>query len=180
MAKKRKSTTSASLPATAMDLDRPTSPQPQKSILSANTHSGVSKPTKPLRIPRGKGRRAQRLRKAKASERAEEVRGRTERKVERSKGRGKRRGERNAAWDEMNAKIKGALIAESGVRKGEANVIGEDKGAEEDEWTDEDQEELEHVGESVGDADKVIDGEGTGAAVHSEEMVAMGVDDGVL
>lgn len=80
----------------------------------------------------------------------------------------------------MNAKIKGALIAETGVRKGEANVTGEDKGAEEDEWTDEDREELEHVGESVGDADKVIDGEGTGAAVHSREMVAMGVDDGVL
>ncbi|KAL9012262.1 MAG: hypothetical protein Q9173_002971 [Seirophora scorigena] len=174
MAKKRKPTTSASLPATAMDLDCP------ESILSAKTHSGVSKPTKPIRLPRGKGRRAQRLRKVKASERAEEVKGRTERKVERSKGRGKRRGERNAAWDEMNAKIKGALVAEAGVRKHEANFIGEDKGTKEDEWTDVDQEELVDVGESVGDADKVMDGEGTGAAVHNGEMVATGLDDGVL
>ncbi|KAL9022694.1 MAG: hypothetical protein Q9185_000123 [Variospora sp. 1 TL-2023] len=178
MAKKR--TPSTSLPVIAMDLDGPTAPQPPKSILSANTHSGVSKPTKKsLRLPRGKGRRAQRLRKEKASERAEEVKGRTERKVEKSKGRGKRRGERNAAWDEMNAKIKGAMVAETGVAKREVDVEGEDNGAEEEEWIDEDVEEMVDVGGSVGDAKKWTGGEGMSAAVKSGETVVTGVDDGV-
>ncbi|KAL8776258.1 MAG: hypothetical protein Q9213_008336, partial [Squamulea squamosa] len=77
-----------------MDIDPPASapPVPKKTILSANTHAGI---TKPARQPRGKGRRAQRLRKEKGAERAEEVHARTERKVERSWGRGKRKGERN-------------------------------------------------------------------------------------
>ncbi|KAL8930638.1 MAG: hypothetical protein Q9208_000509 [Pyrenodesmia sp. 3 TL-2023] len=139
MAKKRKSTTT-SLATTAMDLDHPTPLQPKNPILSANTNAGISKPTKKsLHLPRGKGRRAQRLRKEKASERAEEIQGRTERKVERSKGRGKRRGERNAAWEEMNAKIKGALMTEMG--KGETKVVGgrKDEDEDEEEWVDEEE-----------------------------------------
>ena len=96
MAKKRKSTT-ITTSTTAMDIDHTLPPQPPKTILSANTHAGISKPkpTKPTRLPRGKGRRAQRIRKERAGERAEEVKGRTEKKVERSLGKGRRRGERN-------------------------------------------------------------------------------------
>ncbi|KAL8940009.1 MAG: hypothetical protein Q9216_003032, partial [Gyalolechia sp. 2 TL-2023] len=82
---------------TAMDLDHPppSHNQQRKPLLSAHTNAGVSKPAKSTRLPRGKGRRAQRLRKEKAGARAEEVKGRTERKVERSFGKGRRRGERN-------------------------------------------------------------------------------------
>ncbi|KAL8759924.1 MAG: hypothetical protein Q9184_003484 [Pyrenodesmia sp. 2 TL-2023] len=123
-----------------MDLDHPTPLQPKNPILSANTNAGIFKPTKKsLHLPRGKGRRAQRLRKEKASERAEEIQGRTERKVERSKGRGKRRGERNAAWEEMNAKIKGALMTETGMGKGETKAVGGKKDEDEEGWVDEDE-----------------------------------------
>ncbi|KAL8871362.1 MAG: hypothetical protein Q9198_007434, partial [Flavoplaca austrocitrina] len=94
MAKKRKS-----LPPSAtdnkMDLDNDHSsaaPPLKNSVLSANTRAGI---TKSVRLPRGKGRRAQRLRKEKGAERAEEVQARTERKVERSRGKGRRKGERN-------------------------------------------------------------------------------------
>ncbi|KAL8908955.1 MAG: hypothetical protein Q9207_000531 [Kuettlingeria erythrocarpa] len=133
-----------------MDLDH-SSPLPTKiPILSANTKAGISKPTKnSVHLPRGKGRRTQRLRKEKASERAEEIQGRTERKVERSKGRGKRRGERNAAWEDMNAKIKGALIAETRMVRGKAEVVEGKKGEDEEERVDGD--ESGKMVEQVGD-----------------------------
>ena len=96
MAKKRKS-----LPPSAVDSkmdldnDHPSAAPPLKnSVFSANTHAGI---TKSVRLPRGKGRRAQRLRKEKGAERAEEVQARTERKVERSRGKGRRKGERNVS-----------------------------------------------------------------------------------
>ncbi|KAL8749840.1 MAG: hypothetical protein Q9199_007442, partial [Rusavskia elegans] len=94
MAKKRKSTPpSGSNNKMDLDGDPPsTAPLANKSLLSANTHAGITKST---RLPRGKGRRAQRLRKEKGAERAEEVQARTERKVERSRGKGRRKGERN-------------------------------------------------------------------------------------
>ncbi|KAL8804060.1 MAG: hypothetical protein Q9200_005972, partial [Gallowayella weberi] len=78
--RKRKSTPASST--TAMDLDKPSKskhnpPKPSKSLLSAHTDAGI---TKRARVPRGKGRRAQRIRKEKGAERAEEVQARTERK----------------------------------------------------------------------------------------------------
>lgn len=79
----------------------------------------------------------------------------------------------------MNAKIKGAMVAETGVGKREVDVEGEDNGAEEEEWIDEDVEEMVDVGGSVGDGKKVTGGEGMSAAVKSGETVATGVDDGV-
>ena len=83
-----------------MDLDNDPPPAPPLSknpplLLSANTHAGI---TKPSRLPRGKGRRAQRIRKEKGAERAEEVQARTARKVERSRGKGRRKGERNVSF----------------------------------------------------------------------------------
>ena len=84
-----------------MDLDNddaPPAPQTSKNppfLLTANTHAGI---TKPSRLPRGKGRRAQRIRKEKGAERAEEVQARTARKVERSRGKGRRKGERNVSF----------------------------------------------------------------------------------
>ncbi|KAL8833335.1 MAG: hypothetical protein Q9170_004324 [Blastenia crenularia] len=116
MAKKRKLTPN---PPIAMDLGLPRSSQPQqKSILSANTNAGISKSSKPAQLPRGKGRRAQRLRKEKAGVKAEEVKGRTEGKVDRSLGKGRRRAQRNAKWEEMNVKIKDAMVDEVGLQKG--------------------------------------------------------------
>ncbi|KAI4234647.1 MAG: hypothetical protein LQ349_003661 [Xanthoria aureola] len=116
-----------------MDLDNDPPPAPPLSknpplLLSANTHAGI---TKPSRLPRGKGRRAQRIRKEKGAERAEEVQARTERKVERSRGKGRRKGERNAAWEELNRKIKGAGAAEVVVGKGKGDRLGEG------DWVDE-------------------------------------------
>ncbi|KAL8998307.1 MAG: hypothetical protein Q9169_002621 [Polycauliona sp. 2 TL-2023] len=120
-----------------MDLDLDTPPSApsllNKSLLSANTHAGI---TKSIRLPRGKGRRAQRIRKEKGAERAEEVQARTERKVERSRGKGRRKGERNAAWEELNKKIKGSVASEAIVGgKGKLNQSERDDG--EEEWVDE-------------------------------------------
>ncbi|KAL9002460.1 MAG: hypothetical protein Q9188_004610 [Gyalolechia gomerana] len=138
MAKKRKPLSNPPT-STAMDLDHPSpSHRPQKSLLSANTNAGVSKPTKTTRLPRGKGRRAQRLRKEKAGARAEEVKGRTERKVERSFGKGRRRGERNAKWEDMNEKIKGALVEGRGTGNVRERGVGQkEKASGEEEWVDE-------------------------------------------
>ncbi|KAL8770531.1 MAG: hypothetical protein Q9209_003787 [Squamulea sp. 1 TL-2023] len=131
MAKKRKSIPPST---TKMDVDSPAPAPPlsEKSILSANTRTGIAKP---IRQPRGKGRRTQRLRKEKGAERAEEVHARTERKVERSRGRGKRKGERNAAWEELNKKIKGAVAAEVVARKRKVEGLGGDD--REGKWVDE-------------------------------------------
>ncbi|KAL8803782.1 MAG: hypothetical protein Q9182_002992 [Xanthomendoza sp. 2 TL-2023] len=151
MAKRKRKSAPAST--TAMDLDTPSKskstpppPKPTKSLLSAHTDAGITKRT---RLPRGKGRRAQRMRKEKGAERAEEVQARTERKVERSLGRGRRKGERNAKWEELNKRIKG--VAGEGKRV----VSGKDG---QEEWVDEeggeremlDIEENEEVG-TVGD-----------------------------
>lgn len=153
MAKKRKPP-SKPPPSISMDLDHPSpipSNNPPKSILSANTKAGVSKSTtKATRLPRGKGRRAQRLRKEKAGARAEEVLERTERKVERSFGRSRRRGERNAKWEDMNEKIKGALVEGRGM--GNVRVAGggeKKKASEEEEWVDEVEDEGMVEGETI-------------------------------
>ncbi|KAI4266600.1 MAG: hypothetical protein L6R38_008654, partial [Xanthoria sp. 2 TBL-2021] len=93
MAKKRNLIPPSSNNKMDLDDDPPSAaPLSKKSLLSANTNAGITKST---RLPRGKGRRAQRLRKEKGAERAEEVQARTERKVERSRGKGRRKGERN-------------------------------------------------------------------------------------
>ncbi|KAL8736002.1 MAG: hypothetical protein Q9166_000564 [cf. Caloplaca sp. 2 TL-2023] len=126
MAKRQKPTST-----TAMDLDTPPNLQPKNSVLSANTRAGISKST---RLPRGKGRRAQRLRKEKGAERAEEVQARTERKVERSKGRGRVRGERNAKWEDLNQKIKGAIVESKMLGKAKVDALRADEG--EGEWVD--------------------------------------------
>ncbi|KAL9581257.1 MAG: hypothetical protein Q9212_004000, partial [Teloschistes hypoglaucus] len=81
VAKKKRKTPTTSTSATAkMDLDpSPPSHTLPKSILSANTNAGISKPkpkyntnqTKQARLPRGKNLRAQRARKEKGAEKAE-------------------------------------------------------------------------------------------------------------
>ncbi|KAL8719262.1 MAG: hypothetical protein Q9225_003721 [Loekoesia sp. 1 TL-2023] len=183
MAKKRKPP-STSTSATAMELDLP-----KKSILSANTQAGISKSTKPTRLPRGKGRRAQRLRKEKAGVRAEEVKGRTERKVERSMGKGKRKGERNvgfsvweARWEDMNEKIKGVLEVEwrKGKGKGEVRVGGEKSKGGEEEWVDEDGEDGMVDVEEVGGGKQVGDVKGGMDAIHGGGDRGEEVEDGVL
>ncbi len=95
MAKKRKSVPSSVNKMDLDDLPSSAPSRPKKSLLAANTHAGITKST---RLPRGKGRRAQRLRKEKGAERAEEVQARTERKVEISRGKGRRNGERNVSY----------------------------------------------------------------------------------
>ncbi|KAL9635694.1 MAG: hypothetical protein Q9204_002533 [Flavoplaca sp. TL-2023a] len=178
MAKKRKS-----LPPSAtdskMDLDddHSTAAPPLKNpVLSANTRAGI---TKSVRLPRGKGRRAQRQRKVKGAERAEEVQARTERKVERSRGKGRRKGERNAAWEELNKKIKGAVAAEVVVGKGKVERLDGEDG--EGEWEDE-------AGEDgvMLDVEGLADGEEYGGAengnvgVNEGETAEEEVDGGIL
>ncbi|KAL8898515.1 MAG: hypothetical protein Q9192_002041 [Flavoplaca navasiana] len=178
MAKKRKS-----LPPSAADIkmdldnDHSTAAPPLKnSVLSANTHARI---TKSVRLPRGKGRRAQRLRKEKGAERAEEVQARTERKVERSRGKGRRKGERNAAWEELNKKIKGAVAAEVIVGKGKVERLDGEDG--EGEWEDE-------VGEDgvMMDVEGLADGKKYGGAengnvgVNEGETAEEEVDGGIL
>ncbi|KAL8876970.1 MAG: hypothetical protein Q9198_004925 [Flavoplaca austrocitrina] len=178
MAKKRKS-----LPPSAadnkMDLDNDHStaaPPLKNSVLSANTHAGI---TKSVRLPRGKGRRAQRLRKEKGAERAEEVQARTERKVERSRGKGRRKGERNAAWEELNKKIKGAVAAEVVVGKGKVERLDGEDG--EGEWEDE----AEEDGVML-DVEGLADGEEYGGVeigivgVNEGETAEEEVDGGIL
>lgn len=104
-----------------MDLDNddaPPAPQTSKNppfLLTANTHAGI---TKPSRLPRGKGRRAQRIRKEKGAERAEEVQARTARKVERSHGKGRRKGERNVSFFfPLFVGVKGGELMRMGDRR---------------------------------------------------------------
>ena len=80
MSKKKKETGSTNV-AVRMDLDTDTD------LLRAKTGAGISK--KPGKQPRGKGRRAQRLRKEQSVEKALEIIGRTEKKVQKSAGKGK-------------------------------------------------------------------------------------------
>ncbi|KAL8929077.1 MAG: hypothetical protein Q9172_000620 [Xanthocarpia lactea] len=177
MAKKRKSVPPS---VNKMDLDDPppSAPsRPKKSLLSANTHAGITKST---RLPRGKGRRAQRLRKEKGAERAEEVQARTERKVERSRGKGRRKGERNAAWEELNKKIKGAVAAEAVVGKGKMDELGGDD--VQGEWVDEVGEDglmLDVEGSADGE-EKVGNLEDGTVGGHKDGLLGEVIEDGIL
>ncbi|KAL8710047.1 MAG: hypothetical protein Q9220_005318 [cf. Caloplaca sp. 1 TL-2023] len=160
---------------TQMDIDLPA--PTSKFVLSSasTTHpSRISKPkAKPKPLPRGKSLRAQRLRKSKGAERAEEVRGRTEKKIEKSRGRGRRKGERNAVWEELNAKIKSSI--------GEAKVIPQRDEEREDkmkdggegEWIDEDGKMVD-VEETAAGGQEAVQMEQNGQSMGLNE-----VDDGV-
>lgn len=81
---------------------------------------------------------------------------RLEGKVERSRKRGRRRGERNAKWEDLNEKIKGAVkegrVGETGKVKGEGGDRGEEM------WVDED--DAERVNGGVGEEDGTVEAEG--------------------
>ncbi|KAL8951427.1 MAG: hypothetical protein Q9222_002588 [Ikaeria aurantiellina] len=158
-----------------MDLDLP--PPTSRSVLSTTTHpSHISKTRpKPLPLPRGKSLRAQRLRKLKGAERADEVRGRTEKKVQKSVGRGRRKGERKAVWEELNAKIKGSVGEAKAIpREGEEKTTKDTmKGGVEGEWADED-------GKMV-DVDDIAAGDGEVVEEGRDDRDMDGqVDDGIL
>lgn len=46
-----------------------------------------------------------------------------------------------AAWEDMNAKIKGAFVTETSMVRGKAKVVEGKKGEDEEEWVDEDESE---------------------------------------
>ncbi|KAI4258597.1 MAG: hypothetical protein LQ352_001132 [Teloschistes flavicans] len=156
-AKKKRQSTMAK---TKMDVDpSPPSHGAPKSILSANTNAGISKSKsntihiKQARLPRGKNLRAQRVRKEKGAEKAEVRKERLEGKVERSRNRGRRRGERNAKWEDLNEKIKGAVKEGTVVEKGKAKGVMGDSG--EEVWVDE--EDGQRMNGGVGWAERSVE-----------------------
>ncbi|KAL8776062.1 MAG: hypothetical protein Q9194_003404 [Teloschistes cf. exilis] len=161
--KKRKIPTASTSAIAKMDIDpSPPSHAVAKSILSANTNAGISKSksdttrTKQARLPRGKNLRAQRARKEKGAEKAEVRKERLEGKVERSRKRGRRRGERNAKWEDLNEKIKGAVREGRAVETGQVEGEGGDLG--EEMWVDED--DAQRVDGGLREAEGTIEAEG--------------------